>query len=120
MNGLETRFSEAKYEKDEPVWIGRILPNEQPDYARGIEVPESLFARLIWLGQAYDLHVLSSTDLSGPVRLTTPQCESFLEELAFVQAVVNDPLLTKIIPVLQAEVSVCARDRRFELLIEGP
>jgi hypothetical protein len=53
---------------------------------------ERLFGRLVLVAQAYELHTLSLLGGADPVRLGRAQCQSLLDELAFVADRLNDPL----------------------------
>ena len=70
-------------------------------------VPETLFARLLNLGQAYGLHTLGLLDPYGETELNRLQAESFDQEVAFLAGIVNDPLLGPHLDALREVAAFC-------------
>ncbi|WP_427110327.1 hypothetical protein [Lysinibacillus xylanilyticus] len=60
----------------------------------------SLCLRLINIGKAYELHYLPMIDIYGMTKLNKIQILSLIEELQFVNSIVNDELIEKIVPGL--------------------
>jgi hypothetical protein len=60
--------------------------------ADALWISERLFGRLVHFAQAYELHTLPQLGGTDPVRLGQAQCQSLLDELAFVADRLNDPL----------------------------
>lgn len=56
----------------------------EPSEADALWLSERLFARLVMVARAYELHTLPLLGGSNAVRLSRPQCESLFDELAFV------------------------------------
>ena len=63
-------------------------------------LPESLCSRIIYLGKAYELHYLQLIDIYGDVKLNKTQIYSLIEELFFIQSVVNDTIIDHFVPSL--------------------
>ncbi len=85
----DERLLAATYRTDEPVGIG--LANTDPE--TWSYMPERLFARLVHLGRAYEMHLLPLLQVHGEQVLTGQQAATLASELRFVGAVVNDPAL---------------------------
>ena len=82
------RFDAARYADDEPVGVFETDPGE----ADALWLPERLFARLVHIGSAYELHTLPMLGGVEPFRLNRLQCEDLLDEVAFVAERLHDPL----------------------------
>jgi hypothetical protein len=77
---------------DEPVHVFR--PDEYGPTDRGLWIPERIWHGLSWLGSAYELRLLPLLDGStDPVFLSSTQVEDLIEELSFVEQLVEDPLV---------------------------
>jgi hypothetical protein len=61
---------------------------------------ESLCSRIIFLGKAYELHYLPMIDIYGDIKLNKTQVYSLIEELFFIQSVVNDSIIDHFVPTL--------------------
>ena len=102
------------YQRDECVQLA------YGDASSAVVVPERLFARAQCLAQAYELHLLPAIDINSSTRLNGPQCETLLDEIAFIATLSNDELLRQHLEQIQRLVSACAGVPPRELLIEGP
>jgi len=102
------------YEQDEPVQL------DYGDVQRAVLVPERLFGRAQCLARAYDLHLFPTIDIYTKTRLNRAQCETLLDEIAFVASVSNDELLREHLVRIQEVVATCIRLPQCELCIEGP
>ena len=80
-----------------------------------------LFLRAAHIAEAYLLHVLPSIDVYGYNELVKAQCETLVDEIAFVSEVVNDDVLREELVVLHDAALTCIRSP-YELLLvlEGP
>jgi hypothetical protein len=117
MDRFADRLDPALYATEEPVGIGRASQHRD-DW---LYIPEPLFMRLLHLGAAYRLHVLET--LLNPyveVELNGTQCAGLLDELVFIAAAVNDPLLGSVLTELQDRVAACARSPDELLVIDWP
>lgn len=84
------RFDRAMYADEEPVHLWLV---ESTD-TRDAWIPEPLWHRLRMVAAAYDLHLLPVLDgSSDPVFLNATQCAALVDEIDFVAALVDDPLL---------------------------
>lgn len=114
MHRYPDRFESARFENDEPIELRAV---SEP-IGSGQMVPEGIFARLVLAGRAYDLHVLGSVLTWGQVcTINSLQCESLLDELAFVAELLNDPLVAGAVAEIEGTVARCARSGR-ELTID--
>jgi hypothetical protein len=90
------RLDAATFADDPVVGIYRNDPAEP----HSLWIPERLFARVVLVGRAYELHTLPLLGGSDPVRLNRPRIESLVDELDFVRARISDDLVehwTKVI-----------------------
>ncbi len=85
------RFEVRTYEHDEPILLFLV---ESRGAEEDCSVPERLWHRLHAIASAYELHLLPVMGWSSdPCFLNATQCESLIDELEFVGAVVDDPVL---------------------------
>jgi hypothetical protein len=82
------RLDAATYEDDPTVGIYRA----DPDEPSSLWVPERLFARLVLVARAYNLHTLPLLGGSEPVSLNRPMIGSLVDELDFVRQRLDDGL----------------------------
>ena len=90
--------------------------NENPDVVwldgfkgDAITVPTFVFGRLTGIGQTYGLHYLSALVYDDQNHLNPTQCEGLLDEIDFVLALVNDPVLESNVGGVRAAVVSCIR-----------
>src|SRR5262249_15540006 len=98
MASFSDRFESATYDSDEPYGVACVLPGT--DFASTIGltescawIPERVFARLLALGKAYDLHSLCLLSNPAVNRLTHVQASSLVAELNFLLSFIGDPVL---------------------------
>lgn len=113
---LTERLKWELYRDDEPVGIG--ARGTEPD--GWVYVPERLFARLVALGQAYELHLLPVIEVYGETTLTSAQCATLGEELLFLRQVTNDEALHRVVEILIPLVELTARQRKQAIIVAGP
>lgn len=109
------RLDAATY-SDDPV-VG--VYSEDPGEASSLWVPERLFERLVLLARAYGLHTLPLLGGSEPVHLTGPMIGSLVDELDFVRARVDDPLVTTWARGIADRASRALADPEQSLTVEG-
>jgi hypothetical protein len=115
VNRYADRLDPQTYSHEEPVALG--MASEAPD--TWLFVPETVFARLLALGRAYQLHLLGQVlRESQEARLNPLQCAELLDEIAFVAALVSDPVLAAWLPRVEARIAACARSRTGELILD--
>jgi hypothetical protein len=115
------RFSAWEYEEDEPVDVRAHRGSRRASVRREHAVPERLFARIISLADAYELHLLPTLDVYGPFELDQRQAQTLVEELDFLQPVVNDELLAAHLAALHDVALWCVRSGEDAWMhIEGP
>lgn len=86
------RFSDrldAENFSDDPV-VGVFESDASEQDA--LWLSERLFGRLVLVAKAYELHTLPLLGGTDPVRLGREQCQTLLDELAFVADRLDDPL----------------------------
>jgi hypothetical protein len=121
MEIYQDRFLGKSYSGDEPVCFG--IRQNGSDTQWLAEMPENLFVRCQLIARAYSLHLLPSINYNESISLDRTQCQGLIEELEFIQFVVNDPLLETYLRPLKEIVLQCARSPFINttfLLIEGP
>ena len=106
MERYQDRFESRGLDDENPIEV-RVA--SEP-IGSGELVPEPIFWRLVMAGRAYNLHILGNVLTWGEVcSINSLQCDSLLDELAFVREVLNDLLVGKAIGELQGLVARCAR-----------
>ena len=121
MEIFQDRFSDETYADDEPICFG--IKRNGEELENPAKMPERVFARCQHLAQAYSLHLLSSINYYESTSLDPTQCQTLVEELEFIQLVVNDPLLEKYLPRFKEIALQCAQSPFINttlLVIEGP
>jgi len=109
------RLDAATY-ADDPV-VG--VYGKDPGEASSLWVPERLFARLVPLARASGLHTLPLLGGSEPVRLSGPMIGSLVDELDFVRARVDDPLVTTWAKQIAVRANRALADPEPSLTVEG-
>lgn len=84
------RFDSATYEDDPPVGVALVNDGTEEWVAW---IPERMWERILALGLAYGLHVLTLLRGRERTELNHPQTQSFLDELQLIGATVEDNLL---------------------------
>ena len=114
------RLDATRYRHDEPVAAGPVAA--KPKYAGWVSIPERLFARMKYLADAYELHVLPGIETYGENVLNRERAGTLIEELEFLATVVNDPLLLPHIEALRNAALECTRSPfpASEFGIDGP
>lgn len=121
MEILQDRFSAETYADDEPICF--VIKRKGAEFEKLAEMPERLFARCQHLAQAYSLHLLPSINHYQSTSLDRTQCQTLVEELEFIQFVVNDSLLENYLPRFKEIALECAQSPFINttyLVIEGP
>jgi hypothetical protein len=100
------RFDHALYADDPVVGVFEV----DSDEADALWFPERIFARLIGVARAYELHTLPQLGGLEPVRLNKLQCEAAIEEIAFVaNRLADDPLIAEVAEAISDYVVVRVR-----------
>ena len=90
------------------------------DVAEGLDVPEGVFWRLVYVAKGYSLHLLPLLGGSDPVRLNRPMIETLVDELSFVGERLNDPVADVWIGrLLQISQATLWRQGEANLTVEG-
>jgi hypothetical protein len=119
MADYSDRFVASTYSDDEPVLFSVTAENRNDRFS--VSMPESLFARAIKLGAAYNLHLLPTLEVYGETSLVKAQCATLLQEVRFVVEIVNDSLLRQHLSELISALERCAHAPGLSgMLIEGP
>lgn len=107
------RFQPERYAHEEPVavrWRNKIW-----------SIPISLFARIQFLAQAYQLHLLPALEIYATSRLNTQQVATLLEELIFIRGLVDDPALRPHLDSWIVVAQACVRDvNKDGMELDGP
>ena|SRR6266540_3470274 len=120
MDRYGDRLEESTYKDDEPVGAGPAQ-DDPGKYEGWIWIPDRLFARMQHVGKAYELHVLPRLDPYARNSLGREQVESLLDEIEFLDKVVDDPVLRVQLEQLRSVALKVVREPiRTELVIEGP
>jgi hypothetical protein len=123
-NDYKARLSAAYFSSDEPIAVVLVPSGEsvnwqtEPDGA--IWIPERLFSRLKHLAAAYELHLLTTVDLTSATRFNHLQCQCISAELDFLGTITCDPLIADLIARIRPSIERCAREAgKLEAVIEG-
>src|SRR5688572_11294151 len=112
------RFVESTYDDGAPCVIG-LIDMELVEKS-SVPIYERLLSRLINIGLAYDLHIIPLFDVYNDTFFNKQQCENLLEELEFVEQVVNDKLLLEQVNKIRELATKCIRaNGRLKLMIGG-
>jgi hypothetical protein len=112
------RFEFATYLEDPPVRLGLVAPTGEPEWA--LDVPEMLFARAKLAAAAYQLPLLPGIKIQKQTRLDGDSCESLLQEIEFLQAVLQDPLMDAILAPIEQIILRCIHSEgKLQLILEG-
>lgn len=112
------RLDAATYENDDDV-VGVFEQTAQD--ADALWLSGQLFHRLTTVASAYRLHVLPMLGGWEPMPLNKLQCQSLLDELAFVAERLNDPLAAATAQAISDFVVIRTRQPAWEgsITIEG-
>jgi hypothetical protein len=81
---------------------------------------ESLCSRIIYLGKAYELHYIPMINIYGNVKFNKTQVFSLIDELFFIQSVVNDKIIDQFVPpLIQLLEKITRSQKEATLLIKG-
>jgi hypothetical protein len=112
------RLAADTYVDDDLVGIFESTPAE-PD---ALWISERVFSRIVFVARAYELHTLPMLGGSDRMTLGRQQCESLLDELAFVAERLNDDVATVAAESVAAYVSgkVTSPWAEVKVSVEGP
>jgi hypothetical protein len=110
---FEDRFDDATYADDVPIHIFRA--DRYKSDGDELWIPERLWHRIRYLGQAYDLHLTPLFDGStDPVFLNGVQAVQLDSELQFISRTINDPVLSswidKLVTMLRRPTQGASKD----------
>jgi hypothetical protein len=105
------RFLADTYGRDEGVQL------DYGDVSSAVVVPERLFGRAQCIARAYELRLLPTIDIYSKTRLNRGQCETLLDEIAFIGMVANDDLLREYLDRVRGVVAACIGVPQRELII---
>jgi len=119
MPTLEQKTVYATYADEEPVGFC-VSQQEARPFSDWLQVPESLVARLVSLGQAYDLHHVPMIDLHGETLFNSAQAQNIDVELRFLATVIRDDALEHVIQQLLPLLERVAHNGSLSLVVVGP
>lgn len=108
---------------DEPVGVVAVPQSALPGPLVESEwqyISERMWQRLLFLGQAYGLHFSKVTEPVIDSVLLPEQCQSLIEELAFLRSIVSDPALHQALNVIVAKAEAVARSPGYRLVLSPP
>ena len=85
-----------------------------------VQVPESLVARLVSLGQAYELHHVPMIELYGETTFNSAQVQNLDMEVRFLAKVTRDEALGRVIEQLLPLLERVGHDASLSLVVVGP
>jgi hypothetical protein len=120
---LSDRTDPSTYCDEEGVSIAvveRDIQLEDVPEEAWLLLPESLFVRLLCLGQAYSLHFPFLVKSQYDWLLNSKQCEGFLEELQFLKQLISDDALLPVLNELVSKVEKVVRSSGMFLRFSPP
>ncbi|WP_162926280.1 hypothetical protein [Teredinibacter purpureus] len=119
----ENLLSPLEFEDDVTVEVAAISSELLPgpiSEDNWVHLSERLWNRVLFLGQAYELHFSQVIEPVIDTVLGPEQCESLLEELEFLQHVSTDPALDKTITSLANECGKVINRVGMRLVLSPP
>lgn len=117
-NKYSDKFQASNYDDGAPCIIGLFDQSIMKESC--VTVFESLLLRLIKIGQAYELHILSFLDIHNDTYLNAVQCENLIDELNFISQIINDDLLQQQIKQILKPANECVKyGGKYQLMIGG-
>jgi hypothetical protein len=109
----------TRFTTGEGVSVGLVAPEKEIDWVGDVQGP--LFERAQLIAQAYDLHVLPSIEFYDTTTLVRTQAETLIDELTFIENVVNDGVLDSELTILRDAALRSARSPTdLQLVLAGP
>jgi hypothetical protein len=109
----------TEFTTGEGVSVGVMRPGEDVEELGFIHGP--LFVRAQRIADAYELHVLPGIEFYAESALVKAQCQSLVEELAFISDVVNDDVLRdQLVTLREAALRVVRSPTELLLILAGP
>ncbi len=111
------------FDGDEPVGICAVPHAALPGPIEELEwryVSERLWNRVLKLGEAYELHFAQVVEPVIDTVLVAEQCESLVQELAFLANMICDPALRHAIGIISAQAQRVTREPEFRLVLSPP
>lgn len=118
-----SRLDPITYVNDESVGVAAVaasqLPGPLPD-ASWSYIPRPLWHRILSLGHAYGLHFAQVVEPVIDTVLEPRQCQSFVEELAFLRRVISDPAAEQALSTIGELAGRVASGTSLRLVISPP
>jgi hypothetical protein len=109
----------TEFTSGEGVNVGVLRIGQDVEELGFIQGP--LFTRAQRIASAYELHVLPGIDFYAESALVKAQCETLIDELTFIEQVVNDTILRGELVVLrEAALRVVRSPMEMLLILVGP
>jgi hypothetical protein len=119
MEYLDRLTPGTEFTTGEGVDVGVMRPGEAVDDLGFIQGP--LFTRAQRIAAGYHLHVLPGIEFYAESALVKAQCETLLDEVAFVSGIVNDDVLREaLVPLREAALRVVRSPTEMFLVLAGP
>ena len=118
MPSFEQKTVYATYADEEPVGFCVSQHGARPS-SEWLQVPESLVARLVSLGQAYDLHHVPMIELHGETIFNSAQTQNIDLEVRFLATVTRDEALKRVIAQLAPLLERVAHNASLSLVVVG-
>jgi hypothetical protein len=119
MPPFEQKTVYATYADEEPVGFCVSEHGVRPS-SGWLLVPESLVARLVSLGQAYQLHHVPMIELHGETIFNSAQAQNMDTEVRFLAGVIRDEALGHVIEQLLPLLERVADNVSSSLMVVGP
>ena len=116
-------ISPLEYLNDEPVGFAAVKVEFLPgpiEEKFWVYISERLWSRLIFIGNAYNLHFPQIVEPVIDTVLLPEQCDSFDEELAFLLTITNDSAFSEALHTIRAEIGKVINRKSMRFVISPP
>lgn len=92
-------FNFQQYIDEQPIHFYKQINGEEVDSP--VLIPETIFMRIKLIGQAYEMHYISMFELYDDVVFNKMQMNTLVEEIQFLQSLVDDPVMQHFLALLR-------------------
>ena len=115
---FQDRFELDKFDNGTMVLVGLLDDGIKKDSS--IEIQEPIMERIYQIGLAYKLKYCALIDIFGDLKLNELGCKAIIAELEFIQEVVDDAILKKVIPEIIGVANECINQKgKVKFIISG-
>ena len=118
MKPFQDRFEIEKFDNGTMVLVGLVSDSIKKEGL--LEIHEPIMERIYQIGLAYKLKYCGLIDIFGDLKLNELQCKSIISELEFINEIIDDSILKKIIPEIIGIANECIKQKgAVKFIISG-